>query len=67
MAQECAPFVEYNIMRLKKFVHRSVCEVKSAALLGKAKECAGHRSGGQFVMGMLRDVDMSYAAKGAES
>jgi len=67
MARECAPFVEYDVTRLKKFVRRLVREVKSTVLLGKTEECAGHRLGGQFVAGVLRDVDVSYAAKGAES
>jgi hypothetical protein len=37
-----APFVKYNIMRLKEFACRSVNEVESAALLGESEEHTGH-------------------------
>jgi hypothetical protein len=42
MAQNWAPFIEYDVIRLKKFVCGLVHKAKDAALLGKSKERARH-------------------------
>jgi hypothetical protein len=66
MAWNWAPFIEYNVTRLEKFACGSVNEVKRTALLGESKEHAGQQVGRQLVVCLLRDVDMSNAAKNME-
>jgi hypothetical protein len=42
MAWNRAPFIEYNVTRLKKFVCGLVHKAKGTALLGKSKKRARH-------------------------
>jgi len=44
MVQSGAPFVKYDVMRLKEFASRVMHEVKSAAVLCKAKKGVGQRA-----------------------